>query len=109
MTTPAVLTLLLIGAMGGFVVGWVAKRDDARKYWESRQHHLARQLAEALDDRDRVTAQRITDPQPTAPALYLLARVTRHLTLPTTNECRRFRRLFADVGRTVPRSPIDLG
>ncbi|MEA2202955.1 MAG: hypothetical protein QOI89_3668 [Solirubrobacteraceae bacterium] len=48
-------------------------------------------------------------PLPTNAALYLLAQVTGHLTLPTTNECRRFRRLFADVGRTVPHSPIELG
>ncbi len=30
---------------------------------------------------------------------YLLALVTRHLTLPVANLRRRFRRLFADMGR----------
>jgi len=47
-------------------------------------------------------------PLPTNAALYLLALVTRGLTLSGTNERRQLRRLSADVGRTVPRSLLIL-
>lgn len=47
-------------------------------------------------------------PLPTGAALYLLALVTRRLKLPDTHQGRRFRRLSADVGRTVSRSPMIL-
>lgn len=39
----AALLLLLIGFVGGLIVGWIAHRDDNRRYEDSRRRYLDQQ------------------------------------------------------------------
>lgn len=53
----ATLLLLLIGAIVGFVVGWIAHRDDNRRYAESRSRYLEQQAE--LARRDELASPRV--------------------------------------------------
>lgn len=53
MSAPVVTLLLLLGALVGFVVGWIAKRDFAQsridantRYWQARLADVEAQLLE---------------------------------------------------------------
>lgn len=46
MSAALVTILLLVGGLVGGVVGWVAKRDEARRYIASRERYWAARVAE---------------------------------------------------------------
>lgn len=64
------LLLVLLGLVAGFTLGWIARRDDARRYLESRERYWRGLLAEALDERDDAewTASRLESAPAPAPA-----------------------------------------
>ncbi len=50
----ALVTIVFaLGALAGFAIGWVAKRDDTQAYLESRERYWQQRLGEALVDRAR--------------------------------------------------------
>lgn len=65
----AALLLVLLGFVGGFIVGWIAHRDEDRRYRQSRERYYQRQLAEAFEDRDRALAEAVRVPAAPTPAV----------------------------------------
>lgn len=59
-----VVMLILLSAVVGFCVGWIARRDENRRYRESRERYWQRQLDEALADRDQLLAEAQREPVP---------------------------------------------
>lgn len=66
------LLLVLVGAVGGFVVGWIARRDENRRYLESRERFWSRKLAEAAADHAQELAE-VTAPAPTVVHVHMPA------------------------------------
>ena len=52
LATALMLVGLAVGLIGGFVLGWIAHRDNIRGYLAGRERHWQRQIDVALDERD---------------------------------------------------------
>lgn len=64
------LLLIMVGVLG-FVVGWVAHREENSRYRESRERHWQRQLTLTLAQRadERAETIRVPAPDPAPPAV----------------------------------------
>ncbi|MGH3693219.1 MAG: hypothetical protein ACRDRX_04335 [Pseudonocardiaceae bacterium] len=65
MSAALVTMLLLLGAIAGGCIGWVAKRDDARAYLESRERYWAGRLAGLEAELERTSSSMPLAPAPT--------------------------------------------